>query len=151
MGRVLESAQDFEVGWLFFPSVGSKPVLPPAGLGSGYFLSSSSQNVEAAGKYLDFIFSEEAAPVWMQDIKIVLPMTVDTADYELPELFRFAVDALAQQEMGYNIDVLTPDTFNTIMGDVFQAMLLGEKTAEQQAADLQAAWEQAIADGKIQR
>ena len=151
MGQVLENAQGFDVGWLFFPSVGEKPVLPPAGLGSGYFVSANSQNVEAAGKYLDFLFSDEAAQVWMEDVKIVLPMDVDAAQYELPDLFKFAVDALAQQEMGYNIDVLTPDNFNTMMGDGFQAVLLGEKTPEQQAADLQAAWEQAIAEGKIQR
>lgn len=151
MGRVLENAQGFEVGWLFFPSVDGKPVLPPAGLGSGYFISANSQNVDAAGKYLDFLFSDEAAKVWMEDVKIVLPMDVDTSQYDLPDLFAFAVEALAQQEMGYNIDVLTPDNFNTVMGDGFQAVLLGEKTPEQQAADLQAAWEQAIAEGKIQR
>ncbi len=151
IGRVLENAQDFEVGWLFFPAVGGKPVLPPAGLGSGYFISSNSQNIEAAGKYLDFLFSKEAAPVWMEDVKIVLPMNVDASKYNLPDLFKFVVDALAQQEMGYNIDVLTPDNFNSMMGDGFQAVLLGEKSAEQQGADLQAAWEQAVADGKVQR
>lgn len=151
MGRVLENATDFEVGWLFFPSVDGKPVLPPAGLGSGYFVSANSQNVEAAGRYLDFLFSAEAAKIWMENVKIVLPMNVDASQYDLPDLFKFAVDALAQQEMGYNIDVLTPDNFNTMMGDGFQAVLLGEKTPEQQAADLQAAWEEAIAEGKIKR
>jgi raffinose/stachyose/melibiose transport system substrate-binding protein len=151
MSAVLQNVTDFEVGWLFFPSVGGNPVLPPAGLGSGYFISSKSQNVDAAGKYLDFLFSQEAAKVWMEDSKIVLPMNVDTSEFDLPDLFRFAVEALATQEMGYNIDVLTPDNFNTVMGDGFQAVLIGEKTPEQQAADLQAAWEQAIAEGKIQR
>lgn len=151
LGRVLENVQGFEVGWLFFPSVGGRPVLPPAGLGSGYFIAANTQNVDAAAKYLDFLFSEEAAKVWMEDVKIVLPMDVNTEQYDLPALFAFVVEALAQQEMGYNIDVLTPDNFNTMMGDGFQAVLLGEKTPEQQAADLQAAWEQAIAEGKIQR
>ena len=55
---------------------------------------------------------------------------------------KFAVDALATTEMGYNIDVVTPDNFNTVMGDGFQAVLAGEKTPEQQAADLQAAMEE---------
>jgi raffinose/stachyose/melibiose transport system substrate-binding protein len=151
MSAVLQNVQDFEVGWMFFPSVGGNPVLPPAGLGSGYFVSSNSENVDAAGKYLDFLFSQEAAKVWMEDSKVVLPMNVDTSGFNLPDLFRFAVEALATQEMGYNIDVLTPDNFNTMMGDGFQAVLLGEKTPEQQAADLQAAWEQAIAEGKVQR
>ena len=151
MNAVLENTKDYEVGWLFFPSVGGKPVLPPAGLGSGYFVSSKSQNVEAAGKYLDFLYSQEAAKVWMEEGQVVLPMDVDTTGFNLPDLFLFAVKALATQEMGYNIDVLTPDNFNTMMGDGFQAVLLGEKTPEQQAADLQAAWEQAISEGKISR
>lgn len=151
LGRVLESVQGFDVGWLFFPSVDGNPVLPPAGLGSGYFISANSENTEAAGKYLDFLFSDEAAQIWMEDIKIVLPFDVDSEEFELPALFEFAVNALAEQEMGYNIDVLTPDNFNSMMGDGFQAVLLGEKTPEEQAADLQAAWEEAIADGTIQR
>lgn len=151
MNAVLENSQGFDVGWLFFPAVNDNPPLPPAGLGSGYFVSSKSQNVDAAGKYLDFLFSQEAAKVWMEEGQVVLPMDVETSEFNLPDLFLFAVDALATQEMGYNIDVLTPDNFNTMMGDGFQAVLLGEKTPEQQAADLQAAWEQAIAEGKIQR
>jgi raffinose/stachyose/melibiose transport system substrate-binding protein len=151
MNDVLENMKDYEVGWLFFPSVGGNPVLPPAGLGSGYFVSSKSQNVDAAGKYLDFLYSQEAAKVWMEQGKVVLPMDVDTSGFDLPDLFLFAVDALATQEMGYNIDVLTPDNFNNMMGDGFQAVMLGEKTPEQQAADLQAAWEQAISEGKISR
>lgn len=51
--------------------------------------------------------------------------------------------------MGYNIDVLTPDTFNTIMGDGFQEVLAGSKTAEQQANDLQQAMEAAKTEGKV--
>ncbi len=151
LSAVLENVADFEVGWTFFPSIDGRPVLPPAGLGSGYFISSASQNVDAAGKYLDFLFSEEAAQVWMEDMNYILPMDVDSSAYDIPELLQFAVEALATQEMGHNIDVLTPDNFNTAMGDGFQAVLLGEKTPEQQAADLQAAWEQAIAEGRVIR
>ena len=86
----------------------------------------------------------------MEDIKIVLPFDVDSEEFELPALFEFAVNALAEQEMGYNIDVLTPDSFNSMMGDGFQGYCWVKK-AEEEAADLQAAWEEAIADGTIQR
>jgi hypothetical protein len=37
--------------------------------------------------------------------------------------------------------VITPEAFNTAMLDGFQAVLLGDKTPEQQAADLQTAIE----------
>ena len=47
-------------------------------------------------------------------------------------------------QFGYNIDVLAPPEFNEVMSSGFQAMLVGDKTAEQQAADLQAAWEEGM-------
>ena len=49
-------------------------------------------------------------------------------------------------QLGYNIDVLAPAEFNDAMLNGFQAILAGDKTPEQQAADLQAAWEEAIAE-----
>jgi raffinose/stachyose/melibiose transport system substrate-binding protein len=140
---------DFEVGWFFFPSIEGKPIYPPAGLGSGYFVSAKTAHPLEAAKFLDFLFSEEAAKVWMENMSRVPPIKVDTSSFNLSPLLKFAVGALQSQEMGYNIDVLTPDTFNTMMGDGFQAVMLGEKTAEQQAQDLQKAWEEAIAAGKI--
>ena len=47
-------------------------------------------------------------------------------------------------QFGYNIDVMAPPAFNDMMQNGFQAMLNGDKTAEQQAADLQAAWEEGM-------
>ena len=38
-----------------------------------------------------------------------------------------------------------------MMTNGFQAMLAGEKTAEQQAADLQAAWEQGMQSARTPR
>ena len=47
-------------------------------------------------------------------------------------------------QFGYNVDVLAPPEFNDMMPNGFQAILAGDKTAEQQAADLQAAWEEGM-------
>lgn len=148
--RVLENSQ-FPVGWFFFPSVDGSLVLPPAGLGSGYFISAATQHPEQATQFLDFIFSEEAAQIWMEEVGAIPPIDFDVEAYNLPDLLQFAVDALQNSEMGHNIDVLTPDTFNTVMGDGFQAMLLGERSAEEMAAELQRVWEEAIAEGKVER
>jgi hypothetical protein len=54
--------------------------------------------------------------------------------------------AAGETQLGYNIDVLVPPEFNDAMLTGFQAMLAGDKTAEEQAADMQAAWEEAIAE-----
>ena len=46
----------------------------------------------------------------MEDMSKIPPYPVDTANFNLSPLVKFAVDALATTEMGYNIDVVTPDT-----------------------------------------
>ena len=47
-------------------------------------------------------------------------------------------------QFGYNVDVLAPPEFNDMMQNGFQAILAGDKTPEQQAADLQAAWQEGM-------
>lgn len=139
------------VGFFFYPSVNNKPIAPPAGLGSGYFVSQKVKNPEAALKFLDFLFSEAAAPVWLEQLAIIPPLQLDGSKYNISELLAFALQQLQQNAdtMGFNIDVLTPDNFNTMMFDGFQEVLNGTKSAEQQADDLEAAMQEAKAAGKV--
>jgi raffinose/stachyose/melibiose transport system substrate-binding protein len=134
----IEGKAPFELGWFFVP----KPdggALPPAGLGSGYFVSSKTQQKDAAIKFLSYLFDPANARIWMEQMLIIPPYQVDASSFKLPALFKAAIGAIASHDMGYNIDVMTPDKFNTAMGDGFQAVLIGQKTPEQQAKDLQAA------------
>jgi len=128
----------FEVGWFFVPKADGG-ALPPAGLGSGYFVSSKTQQKDAAIKFLSYLFDPANAKIWMEQMLMIPPYQADASAFKLPDLFKSAIQAISTQEMGYNIDVMTPDKFNTAMGDGFQAVLLGQKTPEQQAKDLQAA------------
>ena len=128
----------FRIGSFFVPRTDGS-ALPPAGLGSGYFVSSKTKNVDAAIKYLSHLFDPSNAKIWMEQMGILPPYQVDASAFELPALFNDAVQAISGQDMGYNIDVLTPDKFNSVMNEGFQAVLLGQKTPEQQAKDLQAA------------
>ena len=72
-------------------------------------------------------------------MSVLPPYEVDTTTLEVPGLLEFALAALADVDMGFNIDVLTPDKFNTTMSDGFQAVIGGSRTAEEQAAALQGA------------
>jgi raffinose/stachyose/melibiose transport system substrate-binding protein len=90
---------------------------------------------------LSFIFDPANAKYWAEQMNVVPPYAVDASGMDVPGLYKFALEALATVPMGYNIDVITPEAFNTAMLDGFQAVLLGDKTPEQQAADLQAAIE----------
>jgi raffinose/stachyose/melibiose transport system substrate-binding protein len=139
------------VGFFFYPPVQGKPIAPPSGLGSGYFVSSKTKEPDAAFQFLDFLFSKETAKFWLEDLSKIPPIQLNPADYKIPDLLRFTLDALQKDadKMGYNIDVLTPENFNTMMFDGFQEVLGGKKTAQQQADDLQKAMEDAKKENKV--
>ncbi len=150
IGDIQENMTDYEVAMVPFPTLeGGEGSFWVTGLGSAYYISAQSQNQEAAGQFLDYLFSEETAGRWVGEANFVLPMAVETENLEVSPLFESVLDVLASAnngeiQLGYNIDVLAPPEFNDVMTNGFQAMLAGDKTAEQQAADLQAAWEQGM-------
>ncbi len=139
------------VGFFFYPPVQGKPIAPPAGLGSGYFVSKATKAPEACYKFLNYIFSSQAVKSWLEGMSAIPPVKLNPDDYQISNLLNFAIKALQANadKMGYNIDVLTPDNFNTMMFDGFQEVINGSKTAQQQADDLEAAMQQAVKDGKV--
>ncbi len=139
------------VGFFFYPSIAGKAIAPPAGLGSGYFISNKTKNPEAALKYLDFLFSEGNAGRWMEGMSIIPPIQIDASKYNISDLLRFTLTQLQQNAdvMGYNIDVLTPDTFNTVMFDGFQEVIGKTRTPEEQADALEKAMVEAKDAGKV--
>lgn len=141
LSEMSNNAKDFEVGFFFFPSIDGNPVMPPGGMGSGYFVNAKTQYPTEAIEFLDFMFSEEGGKIWLEDLSIIPPITVPTADLNLSPLMKFAVDAVTTVPLGYNIDVLAGDNFNTVQGDGYQAVLLDLKTPQQLVEELQTAWE----------
>jgi raffinose/stachyose/melibiose transport system substrate-binding protein len=139
------------VGFFFYPSVDGKPISPPAGLGSGYFISKKAKNPEAALKFLDFVFSEETVGSWLEGMAMIPPIQFDASQYNISDLLQFTIEQLQQNAgiMSYNIDVLTPDNYNTVMFDGFQEVLGGTRSAEDQAAALEAAMQEAVAAGRV--
>ena len=139
------------VGFFFYPSINGSDVVPPAGVGSGYFVSAKTENSEAALQFLDFLFSEQAARHWLEAMNRIPPLQLNADDYEVPELLRFVLEDIQNNSaaMGYNIDVLAPDNFNAVMFDGLQEVIGGVETPEQQAKDHQQAMEEAKAAGKV--
>jgi raffinose/stachyose/melibiose transport system substrate-binding protein len=144
MSNVSANAK-FKSGWFFLPKAGGGDPLPPVGLGSGYFISKSSKNPEAAEKFLAFLFNPANAKMWTEQMSVTPPYAVDLASHKVSELQKQAIASFqkigggAATSMGYNIDVLTPDAFNTVMKNGFQSVLLGKRTPEVQAAELEKA------------
>ena len=139
---------DAEVEFVPFPAPPGATAgrLWSSGVGSAYFASANSEHQEEVGRFLDYLFSPETARRWIEEAQFVVPVDVDTSDIEAGPLFRTILDQIAaasrgEIQLGYNVDVLAPQEFNDAMQNGFQAMVAGDKSAEQQAADLQAAWE----------
>jgi raffinose/stachyose/melibiose transport system substrate-binding protein len=153
MSDIEENMPDYEVEYVPFPAVdGGQGRFWDSGLGSNWVISSKSENQELAGEFLDFMISPESAKIWAEVGNTALPVTLETEGLDVSPLFLTVLDVLnsaaaGESKLGYNIDVLVPAEFNEVMQSGFQAVLNGDKTAEEQAADLQAAWEGSIADG----
>lgn len=138
-----------DIGFFFLPSINGKPVVVPGGIGSGWVISSKTQHPQEVLEFLDYLISDDMGKRWVTEINAVPAYPVNTEGLQIPPLLAFALDIIAKQadSMGFNIDVVTPDNFNKVMWDGFAAVLAGSKTPEQQAKDLEAAMQEAVAKG----
>jgi raffinose/stachyose/melibiose transport system substrate-binding protein len=133
-----------------FPQLpGAKDRVWVSGVGSAYYITSGSKNQDAAAKFLDFLFSPDIVSRWVSEANFIVPVQFDTSTVQVSPLFKSILDTLQQASQqgtlfGYNVDVLAPPQFNDVMTNGFQAMLAGDKTPEQQAADLDAAWKEGM-------
>ncbi|MDF3039830.1 MAG: extracellular solute-binding protein family 1, partial [Thermomicrobiales bacterium] len=154
MPLIAEEMTDFEVEYVPFPALeGGQGRFWDTGLGSAWMVSSKTEHQEIAGEFLDFLISPEVAKIWAEQANTPIPVQLDTENLEVSPLLLSVLQVLDQAasgeiQLGYNIDVLAPAEFNDVMQSGFQSILAGDKTPEQQAADLQAAWETALAEAE---
>jgi raffinose/stachyose/melibiose transport system substrate-binding protein len=153
-GEIEEFMPDAEIGFVPFPEIeGGKGRVWISGVGSAWFITASTQHPDEAAAFLDYLISQEAGQRWIEGSRVFVPFEVDLSTIEVSPLTRLVIDTLQNAEaegtqFGYNVDVLAPPEFNAMMESGFQAMLVGDKTAEQQAADLEAAWEEGMPDSE---
>ncbi len=147
VGDIVENMPDQEVGFVQFPEItGGQGQAWVSGVGSAYYITSKTEHPTEAAMLLDYLFSPEVVARWVGEAQFFVPAQFDTASVEVAPLAKSILDVLQTAtapgtQFGYNVDVLTPPQFNDAMTNGFQAMLAGDKTAVQQAADLQAAWD----------
>jgi raffinose/stachyose/melibiose transport system substrate-binding protein len=153
VSEIVETVQDFEVGFFPFPSIDGSSISPPAGVGAGSFIAADAKNPEGGIALMDFYQQEDTARTVMETTKTIPAHPVDTKGLDLPELFKQVLDDLSESteagSFGYNIDVLTPQNYNEVMFSGFQEVLNGTRSASEQAAMLQEAWAKAKKQGKI--
>ena len=149
----LSQKAPFEVGFFPFPSIDGSSVAPPAGVGSGYFVSAKSKKKQAAYEFLNWLQSDETAKKQTETFSTIPAFPLDTDALDVSPLFRQVITDLKESEdtsaFGYNVDVLTPANFNEVMFTGFQEVLNGQRSPEEQAQQLEAAWAKAKKSGDI--
>jgi raffinose/stachyose/melibiose transport system substrate-binding protein len=150
-GEIETNMPDQEVVFVPFPIIaeGNEPTWV-AGVGSAYYINAGTAHPDEAAALIDFLFSEDAVSQWVSGARYFVPVEFDISSVEMSPATASIFEVLqgagteGAPQFGYNIDVMTPPAFNDVMLNGFQAILTGGKTAEQQASDLQAAWEEGM-------
>jgi raffinose/stachyose/melibiose transport system substrate-binding protein len=140
---------DQNVGFAPFPAIdGAKGQYWISGVGSAWYISAKSAHQAEAASLLDYFFQPDTVKQWIEQAGFYVPVQVDVASLNVSPLYKSILDVLqsgigpnATTQFGYNVDVLAPPQFNDAMLNGFQAVIAGQKTPEQLAADLQAAWQ----------
>ena len=138
----IEDNTDFEVGYIPFPAPDG-PGIFTGGLGSGPYVSASTDNREGAIELVDFLASKEHGEWTVENLNTIPPQEIDVDSVEASPLLSQVLEDTAavteDRDFGYNIDVMVPDAVNEAMYDGFQAVLTGQQTPQQVAASLEAA------------
>jgi raffinose/stachyose/melibiose transport system substrate-binding protein len=141
-----ETMPDMDVQFMPFPPLeGGQGSYWVSGVGSAYYITSTSEHPDEAAQFLDYLFSDEVAPRWVAEAGFFVPMSVDTSGLEITPLTQKILDELdraanGEIEFGYNIDVLAPQRFNDTLSNGIQSVLAGDMTPEELAAAIEAAW-----------
>lgn len=141
LAQDIERNAKFEVGFIPFPS-SSGPGIFSGGLGSGTFISANSTKLDAAEKFLDYGMTAEHGRWAVENLQDIPAFPIDTSGIEATPLFTQILADTAKiadgsGDFGYNIDVLTNDTFNNAMWKGMQGLMTGQTTPEKVAEQLQ--------------
>ena len=151
VGEIETNMPDQEVGFVPFPVI-EEGKEPPGSLASARPTTSmlAPQHPDEAAAFIDFLFSPGSGRrSGSAASRYFVPVDFDLSTIEIGPLTSAIFEALQTagdegSQFGYNIDVMAPPAFNEAMLNGFQAILTGDKTAEQLAAELQAAWEEGM-------
>lgn len=141
LAQDIERNSKFKVGFIPFPASASKGIFS-GGLGSGTFISANSKKIDASEQFLNYQISPERGRWAVETLQDIPAYPVDTTGIKATPLFTQILDdtgkiADGTGDFGYNIDVLTNDTFNNAMGKGIQGILSGQSTPQKVAEQLQ--------------
>lgn len=140
----IDAAGMKDVSMAPFPQLGAHPAVYTVGMGSMWGVSAKSTHIDAAAGLIDSLMSQASAKTWVNDAGFIPPMNLDQASLAVSPLKKFALTTLAKastdvNSLGLDIDLYMPVAFNDLMSSGGQAVISGQKSAGQQAKDLNSA------------
>lgn len=137
----IDANASFGVTYAPFPSPDS-PGIYSGGLGSGLFVSATSDKVDAATEFLDHTVTQEYGRFSVETLQIIPAFPVDTASVAASPLWTQTIADASKiadgtADFGYNLDVVSSASFNEAMWNGVQAILSGQSTPAQVAAQLE--------------
>jgi raffinose/stachyose/melibiose transport system substrate-binding protein len=152
ISAIIETVQDFEVDFFPFPSIDGSTVAPAAGTGTGLFVAKDAKEPQGAITFIDYLLQDSTARLLTEELLVIPAHPFNQEGLDVPGLFRVVLEDMSKATragaLGYNIDVLTPQSFNEVMWTGFQEVLNGTTSPGEQAAALQDAWAKAKKQGK---
>src|SRR3712207_2886801 len=125
-------------------SIDGSDIAPAAGTGTGLFVAKNATNPEGAITFIDYLLQDSTARLLTEKLLTIPAHPFDQEGLDVPELFRVVLEDMSKATqagaLGYNIDVLTPQSFNEVMWSGFQEVLSGSKSPAEQAKALQEDW-----------
>ena len=137
------------------PFEDGQQIHPTNSIGSGWYISESSENKDAAIDFMNFMFASNAGRVQLLNAGTVPVGPLDEAltEAQMPtlavDIWKTSDDHAANGSVPAFLDTITPGSLTTVSYDGLQALLLNVMTPEEFTAEMQSAWAAAKEAGEI--
>lgn len=137
------------------PLEDGQEIYPTESIGSGWYIRNGSPNTELAIDFINYVFFSDAGRKALVESGTtpIGPLDAILADAEVPPLsveMSLSVSKYAENgTIPAYLDTMMPANVTTVTYDGLQALLLNAMTPEQFVESIEAAWQQAKAEGTI--
>lgn len=147
-----DKISDFSVFAVPSPVEG-KPIYVAESIGSGWYINAKTKHPREAGELLNFLFFRPESRKILLEAGHVPVGPLDLEGTKIPELLKevFTISNTYRNNGTIHafLDTVLPANVTEITYDGLQALLAGQMTPEQLCRAVQAAWEEAKAEGTI--
>lgn len=135
--------------FLIPPASGNGEAYPAIGVGSAFYVNKALETdparLAAALKFLDFILSEEALKMWLEDVRILPGARIDTSEIKLEPILEKTYNVIMNSPQVYqNFQaIFPPDTLNEVRQVLMSQFRDGLITVDQFLQQLDVLWAEA--------